>query len=41
MSTWLKDTMMLEIDMMSEEEVQEHIQNVQNIVNEYYDIVVG
>jgi len=25
MSTWLKDTMMLEIDMMSEEEVQEHI----------------
>ena len=34
MSTWLKDTMMLEIDMMSEEEVQEHIQNVQNIVNE-------
>ncbi len=41
MSTWLKDTMMLEIDMMSEEEVQEHIQSVQNIVNEYYDIVVG
>ncbi len=41
MSAWLKDTMMLEVDTMSEADVQEHIQNVQNIVNEYYDIVVG
>ena len=38
--TWLKDTMLLEVDTMSEAEVQEHISNVQNIVNEYYDIVV-
>lgn len=38
--TWLKDTMLLEVDTMSEAQVQEHIQNVQNIVNEYRDIVV-
>lgn len=37
---WLKDTMLLEVDTMSEAQVQEHIQNVQNIVNEYRDIVV-
>ncbi len=41
MASWLSDTMMLEVDTMSEADVQEHIQNVQNIVNEYYDIVVG
>ena len=41
MSSWLSDTMMLEVDTMSEADVQEHIQNVQDIVNEYYDIVVG
>ncbi len=41
MSAWLNDTMMLEVDTMSEADVQEHIQNVQDIVNEYYDIVVG
>lgn len=38
--SWLQDTMLLEVDTMSEEEVQEHITNVQNIVNQYYDIVV-
>lgn len=38
--TWLKDTMLLEVDTMSNEQVQEHIENVQNIVNEYRDIVV-
>lgn len=38
--SWLKDTMLLEVDTMSEAQVQEHIQNVQNIVNEYRDIVV-
>lgn len=37
---WLSDTMLLEVDPMSGEQVQEHIQNVQNIVNEYRDIVV-
>ncbi len=38
--SWLKDTMLLEVDTMSEAQVQEHIQNVQDIVNEYRDIVV-
>lgn len=37
---WLGDTMLLEVDPMSSEQVQEHIQNVQSIVNEYRDIVV-
>lgn len=37
---WLSDTMILEVDPMSEEQVLEHIQNVQNIVNEYREIVV-
>lgn len=41
MSEWLKDTMMLEVDTMTEEDVLEHIENVKNIVNEYYDIVVS
>ncbi len=39
-ASWLRDTMLLEVDTMSEEQVLEHIENVQNIVNEYYDIVV-
>lgn len=39
-STWLADTMLLEVDTMNNEQVQEHIQNVQNIVNEYKDLVV-
>lgn len=38
--TWLKDTMLLEVEPMDEAAVLEHIENVQNIVNEYYDIVV-
>lgn len=41
MASWLSDTMMLEVDTMSEQDVQDHIQNVQDIVNEYYDIVVN
>lgn len=40
MVSWLNETMMLEVDTMSEEDVQEHIANVQTIVNEYYDLVV-
>ena len=39
--TWLKDTMLLEVDTMSEEQVLEHIENVKNIVNEYYDLVAN
>lgn len=37
---WLADTMLLEVDLLSDEQVQEHITNVQNIVNEYKDVVV-
>ena len=39
-SAWLSDTMLLEVDKMTNEQVLEHIENVQNIVNEYRDIVV-
>lgn len=37
--TWLKDTMLLEVDTMTNDQVLEHIENVKNIVNEYKDIV--
>lgn len=39
--TWLQETMLLEVDTMSEDDVKAHIENVQNIVNEYKDIVAG
>ncbi len=39
--TWLNDTMLLEVDTMSVEDVEAHIENVKNIVNEYKDIVTG
>ena len=39
--TWLQDTMLLEVDTMSEDDVKAHIENVKNIVNEYKDIVAG
>ena len=38
---WLQDTMLLEVDTMSVEDVEDHIENVKNIVNEYKDIVAG
>ncbi|MCI8422742.1 MAG: hypothetical protein HFF50_04285 [Lawsonibacter sp.] len=38
---WLHDTMLLEVDTMSVEDVEDHIENVKNIVNEYKDIVAG
>ena len=38
---WLHDTMLLEVDTMSVADVEEHIENVKNIVNEYKDIVAG
>lgn len=38
---WLHDTMLLEVDTMSVEDVEAHIENVKNIVNEYKDIVAG
>lgn len=38
---WLNDTMLLEVDTMTEADVQAHIDNVKSIVNEYKDIVAG
>ena len=38
---WLQDTMLLEVDTMSVEDVEEHVENVKGIVNEYKDIVAG
>ena len=38
---WLNDTMLLEVDTMTEADVQAHIDNVTSIVNEYKDIVAG
>ena len=38
---WLQGTMLLEADTMSVEDVEAHIDNVKNIVNEYKDIVAG
>mgnify|MGYP002673438172 FL=1 len=38
---WLNDTMLLEVDTMTEADVQAHIDNVRSIVNEYKDIVAG
>lgn len=39
--TWLQDTMLLEVDTMSKEDVEAHVENVKTIVNEYKDIVAG
>lgn len=38
-AAWLGDTMLLEVDPMTGEQVTEHIENVKSIVNEYKDIV--
>ena len=38
---WLNDTMLLEVDTMTEADDQAHIDNVKSIVNEYKDIVAG
>lgn len=38
---WLNGTMLLEVDTMTEADVQAHIDNVKSIVNEYKDIVAG
>ncbi len=39
MVTWLHDDMLLEVDPMTEDDVKAHIENVKNIVNEYYELV--
>lgn len=36
---WLHDTMLLEVDTMSVEDVEAHVENVKNIVEQYIDIV--
>ena len=38
---WLHDTMLLEVDTMSKADVEAHVENVKNIVNQYKDIVAG
>jgi tripartite-type tricarboxylate transporter receptor subunit TctC len=38
---WLQSTMLLEVDTMSVEDVEAHVENVKSIVNEYKDIVAG
>ncbi len=38
-TAWLSDTMLLEVDTMTNEQVLEHIENVKTIVSEYKDIV--
>ncbi len=40
-STWLQDTMLLEVDTMDLSDVEAHIENVKNIVNQYKDVVTG
>lgn len=40
-SEWMTDTMLVEVDPLSEDEVKEHLENVRNIVEEYKDIVVN
>lgn len=39
-SEWLADTMLQEVDTMTNDQVLEHIENVKSIVNEYKDLVV-
>ena len=39
-SEWLADTMLLQVDTMTNDQVLEHIENVKSIVNEYKDLVV-
>ena len=40
-TTWLNETMLLEVDTMTVADVEAHIENVKNIVNQYKDIVAG
>lgn len=40
MADWMHNTMLIEVDPMSAEQVNEHLENVRNIVNEYKDIVM-
>ena len=40
-TSWLNETMLLEVDTMSVEDVEAHIANVKSIVEEYKSVVVG
>ncbi len=40
-SSWLADTMLLEVDLMTEADVQAHVENVRSIVIQYKDVVTG
>ena len=40
-TSWLNETMLLEVDTMTVADVEAHIENVKGIVNEYKDIVAG
>ena len=40
-TTWLNETMLLEVDTMSVEDVEAHVANVKSIVEEYKSVVVG
>ena len=40
-TTWLNETMLLEVDIMTVADVEAHIENVKGIVNQYKDIVAG
>lgn len=40
-ASWLNDTMLLEVDTMTVADVEAHVENVKNIVNEYKDLVTG
>ncbi len=39
MVEWMNETMLIEADLLTEEDVLAHFENVRNIVNEYYDLV--
>ena len=40
-TSWLNETMLLEVDTMTVADVEAHIENVKGIVNQYKDIVAG
>ncbi len=39
-SDWMLNTMLIEVDPMTPEQVEEHLQNVRNIINEYKDVIL-
>ena len=39
-SDWMLNTMLIEVDPMTPEQVEEHLQTVRNIINEYKDVIL-